>query len=389
MRARRSSVRCDIGIRHPADVVGQLAGDPARLAEWFPDIVDCRVDGDQRVITTGAGLTLPDDAPWVAEVLRQAGYRSALVGKAHFETDLDPFLRSFENASSRRGTSCRCPPAIPPPPRPTRPSSTPSPAPGGCGTTAGWSPTSRCPPPGCRPLTADQVREVNAGNAVECELIDEGLGRVLARIAERGRAGDGDVVFTTDHGELQGDFGPPFKGLYHVDAVLRRPLVWRAAPSAGAATAVVDRPVGQLDVAPTFCSIAGIDPEPWMQGRPLPLDEADAATSGFERVLTAWDSAVFGVDAPGRTIIRPGWMRSTYLPGSCHDGSEGELYDLAGDCAATGQPVGRPGPAGGARRRAGRLGGPPTPGAGRAAAAAGPGVSRAADTPAAWTEELR
>ena len=31
-------------------------------------------------------------------------------------------------------------------------------------------------------LTADQVREVNARNAVECELIDEALGRVLAAI---------------------------------------------------------------------------------------------------------------------------------------------------------------------------------------------------------------
>ena len=29
-------------------------------------------------------------------------------------------------------------------------------------------------------LTADQVREVNARNAIECELIDEALGRVLA-----------------------------------------------------------------------------------------------------------------------------------------------------------------------------------------------------------------
>ncbi len=35
-------------------------------------------------------------------------------------------------------------------------------------------------------LTADQVREVNARNAVECELIDEALGRVLAAVAARG-----------------------------------------------------------------------------------------------------------------------------------------------------------------------------------------------------------
>ena len=43
-------------------------------------------------------------------------------------------------------------------------------------------------------LTADQVREVNARNAVEVELIDEALGRVLARVAERGWSDDVDVV---------------------------------------------------------------------------------------------------------------------------------------------------------------------------------------------------
>ena len=104
-------------------------------------------------------------------------------------------------------------------------------------------------------LTADQVREVNARNAVEVELIDEALGRVLAAIAARGWADDLDVVFTTDHGELQGDFGLLFKGPYHVDGLMRLPLIWRPAPSAGVAPAVVTRPVGLVDLAPTFCAI--------------------------------------------------------------------------------------------------------------------------------------
>src|SRR5207302_220783 len=81
-------------------------------------------------------------------------------------------------------------------------------------------------------LTADQVREVNARNAVECELIDEALGRTLGAIAARGWDDQVDVVFTTDHGELQGDFGLLFKGPYHVDALMRLPLVWRPAPAA-------------------------------------------------------------------------------------------------------------------------------------------------------------
>ena len=90
-------------------------------------------------------------------------------------------------------------------------------------------------------LTADQIREVNARNAVECELIDEALGRVLAAIDARGWTDDVDVIFTTDHGELQGDFGLLFKGPYHVDGLMRLPLVWRPAPSAGVAPAVVAR----------------------------------------------------------------------------------------------------------------------------------------------------
>src|SRR5204862_368828 len=117
-------------------------------------------------------------------------------------------------------------------------------------------------------LTTDQVREVNARNAVECELIDEALGRVLASVTARGWTDDVDVVFTTDHGELQGDFGLLFKGPYHVDARMRLPLVWCPAPSSGlaASASVVSDPVGLVDLAPTFCEIAGLEPAEWMQG---------------------------------------------------------------------------------------------------------------------------
>ncbi len=184
-------------------------------------------------------------------------------------------------------------------------------------------------------LTADQVREVNARNAVECELIDGALGRVLAAIAGRGWADDVDIVFTTDHGELQGDFGLLFKGPYHVDGLMRIPLVWRPAPSAGATPAVVHRPVGLIDLAPTFCAIAGVSVPDWMEGRPLPMDDQDADARGFERVLTEWDSELFGVAVHLRTITRSGtdgtWVCTTYQPGYVHDGTEGELYDLVDD----------------------------------------------------------
>ena len=68
-----------------------------------------------------------------------------------------------------------------------------------------------------------------------------------------------------------------------------------------------------------------------MQGTALPVDDADADARGFERVLTEWDSELFGVDVHLRTITRDGWVCTAYQPGYVHDGTEGELYDLADD----------------------------------------------------------
>ena len=191
-------------------------------------------------------------------------------------------------------------------------------------------------------LTADQVREVNARNAVECELIDEALGRVLAAAAARGWGDDVDVLFTTDHGELQGDFGLLFKGPYHVDALLRLPLIWRPARSAGTrAAAVVTRPVGLVDLAPTFCSIAGVHVPSWMEGAALPTDDADADARGFERVLTEWDSELFGVDVHLRTITRDGWVCTTYRPGHRPRRHGGRALLAHRRPAAVDEPLGR------------------------------------------------
>ncbi len=206
-------------------------------------------------------------------------------------------------------------------------------------------------------MTADQVREVNARNAIECELIDEALGRVLAAVDARGWSADVDVIFTTDHGELQGDFGLLFKGPYHVDGLMRLPLVWRPAPSAGVAPAVVSAPVGLVDVAPTFCTIAGIAPSEWMQGTSLPVDDTDAATRHIEQVLTEWDSELFGVAVHLRTITarRVGVHR---VPARLRPRRHrGRALRPRRRSAPAGQPLGRSRVrrgAGGPRRRAAR-----------------------------------
>jgi arylsulfatase A-like enzyme len=179
-------------------------------------------------------------------------------------------------------------------------------------------------------LTSDQIREVNARNAVEVELIDEAVGRILGACGARGWGDDLDVVMTTDHGELGGDFGLLFKGPYHVDGLMRLPLIWRPAPSAAVAPAVVTRPVGTIDLAATFCGIAGVPVPEFVDGARLPVSDADVDGTA-ERVLTEWDSELFGVGVHLRTITRDGYVCTAYKPGTVHDGTEGELYSLADD----------------------------------------------------------
>jgi arylsulfatase A-like enzyme len=199
-------------------------------------------------------------------------------------------------------------------------------------------------------MTHDQGREINAMVHVENELIDEACGRVLRRIAERGWDRDTDIFFTTDHGELQGDFGLLFKGPYHVDALMRIPLIWRPARSVGIAPATIKEPVGQLDLAPTFCRIAGLPIPEWIEGKPLPT----AAGSDRRRVITEWDSQFAEIGMHLRTIYRDGWVCTLYEP-STRDfgyslartyttfgrdwkvpdirfqGDEGEVYNLVED----------------------------------------------------------
>ncbi len=193
-------------------------------------------------------------------------------------------------------------------------------------------------------ITDDQLREMTAMVAVENELIDDAVGQVLAELERRGLADTTDVIYTSDHGDLGGDYGLVFKGPYHVDALMRVPLVWRPAPVAAVAAARVPEPVGTIDLAPTFCSIAGLDVPDQMEGAPLPT----APGSGRVRVLTTWDSQFANVGMHLRTIHRDAMTATRYDPSTTdvggrfrlqwalwsrgcsvprYEGTEGELYD--------------------------------------------------------------
>ena len=87
---------------------------------------------------------------------------------------------------------------------------------------------------------------------------------------------------------------------------MRLPFVWRPAPSAGVAPAVVNEPVGQVDLAPTFCEIAGVARRP--TGCRARRCRPPTATGRDERVLCEWDSQFPGYGMHLRSIYRDGWL---------------------------------------------------------------------------------
>jgi hypothetical protein len=53
-----ATVRSDVVIGVSAERAWAVVGRPDLIHHWFPGIVDCHIEGDQRTVTLGTGLTL-------------------------------------------------------------------------------------------------------------------------------------------------------------------------------------------------------------------------------------------------------------------------------------------------------------------------------------------
>lgn len=113
-----ASVRREAIIERCADDVWALAGDPNRLHEWFPGIVACTVEGGiegtyrgaTRTITTGTGLTMPEEILTVDPVLRRFQYRLRAPFVTHHTGTIDVF--DLGNGRSLVSYSTDCEPDV-------------------------------------------------------------------------------------------------------------------------------------------------------------------------------------------------------------------------------------------------------------------------------------
>lgn len=146
--------------------------------------------------------------------------------------------------------------------------------------------------------------------------LDHNVSRILSVLDARGLAADTLVIFTADHGDYMGDHQMILKGPIHYEALIRVPLIVRGPGVARGA--VVDDPLGTIDLAPTVLHACGLAAPPTMQGRPL-------HDGGRDYVLTEDD--ILRGSLALRTLTTRHWR----ITRNEHDPAGGELYDMVGD----------------------------------------------------------
>jgi arylsulfatase A-like enzyme len=169
--------------------------------------------------------------------------------------------------------------------------------------------------PGGATLTREELATMTAGYYGMVAQLDHAIGRVLDVLDERGLAGETLVIVTSDHGEFLGEHQMIFKGPFGYDSLLRVPLLVRG-PGV-AAGAVVDDPVGTIDLAATALQAVGEPVPDWMEGRPL--------GEAREWCLSENDWSIVTTLAM-RTLTTRRFKLHRYL-----DQPFGELYDLEDD----------------------------------------------------------
>jgi arylsulfatase A-like enzyme len=181
------------------------------------------------------------------------------------------------------------------------------------------------------------VRQVN-----ECALaLDEGVGSVLAALADSGQLHNTLVVFSADQGFGMGEHGFRSK-LAPYDATYASPLIV-SMPGRVPAGKTCPHPVNAPDLAVTFCRFAGID-LPWaMHGRDLTPLLRDPGAEWPYPVLFELTGRSYGSDVTRQVKANDGtahaevpWYTAVRLGKHKYirylrAGEPEELYDLVAD----------------------------------------------------------
>ncbi len=115
----------------------------------------------------------------------------------------------------------------------------------------------------------ETVADYRVAHALQMEVIDRALARLLCALDERGLYRDALFVLAADHGEMNARRAMVDKGVYLHPDVLRIPMAVKPPASWNVAPRQVEAPVSILDIAPTLLEVAGVAPSERLDGESL------------------------------------------------------------------------------------------------------------------------
>ena len=178
-------------------------------------------------------------------------------------------------------------------------------------------------------VTADEARQITAVTYGMVTMIDDAVGRVIAKLHELDLANNTIVIFTSDHGDWMGDHGIMQKGPLHYQGLIRVPFVW-SDPGAGEAGMHTQQLASSLDIARSILMRAGVAPANGMQGQDLGDVMKAGGKSKHECVIVEGQTSRPYLGMATQVRIRTmcdGQWRMTLWEGLPF----GELYDLTHD----------------------------------------------------------
>ncbi|WP_136689191.1 sulfatase family protein [Halorhabdus amylolytica] len=173
-------------------------------------------------------------------------------------------------------------------------------------------------------LSADDVRDIGYKYRTMTARVDDHIGHILDTLSDQGLDDTTVVVFTSDHGDMQGAHGLNKKGVIAYDEILRVPLIVRVPGRVSKRDRIPDL-FSNRSIPATLLDSAGIDaPDPFDTGSVLEAFERTSPPAD-ERIFFEHKYAYWG-EHPYRGVRTRRWKFVEYF----HD-EPNELYDMKND----------------------------------------------------------
>ncbi len=112
--------------------------------------------------------------------------------------------------------------------------------------------------------TEEEVRKFLAYTYGALTMIDHGIGKILAALKYFGLEKNTMVIFTSDHGDLGGDYKLLLKGPAHYRGLLNIPLIWKV-PDLTKQNGITDSLATTVDFPMTILKLLNINPKIYPQ----------------------------------------------------------------------------------------------------------------------------